>query len=71
MKRTAGQDWWYRKIEERAYYRLSQLRRPRPDGRAPLWDGTPPVPVEHVAEHLLGLSITYDEIEEEEGEEIL
>ena len=71
MKRTAGQEWWYRKIEGRAYHRLTQLRRPRPDGGAPLWDGVPPVPVEHVAEHLLGLSITYDKIDEEEGEEIL
>jgi hypothetical protein len=68
---TSGQRWWYGQIESRAYARLSELRRPRPGGLAPLWDGEPPVPVEHVAEHLLGLAISYEAVEELDGEEIL
>lgn len=68
---TPGGKWWYGRIEQRAYMRLAALRRPRPGGRSPLWDGRPPVPVEHVAEHLLGLTISYDTIEERDGEAIL
>ena len=72
MKRTPGQAWWYGRIEQHAYQRLGELRRRmRPDASGPLWDGRAPVPVEHVAEHVLGLSISYDDIEEREGETIL
>ncbi|HWG34217.1 MAG TPA: hypothetical protein VN650_08615 [Gemmatimonadaceae bacterium] len=68
---TNGQRWWYSQIEQRAYTQLHALQRPHGDGRPALWDGTPPVPVEHVAEHLLGLSIVYEVITEREDEEIL
>lgn len=70
-QQTSGQRWWYGKIEDRAYARLAQLRRDRVGGLRPLWNGEPPVPVEHIAEHLLGLSICYEPVEELEGEEIL
>ena len=72
MKLTPGHEWWYGRIERLACQRLGELRRrQRPNGGGPLWDGRPPVPVEHVAEHLLGLSICYDDVEEFEGETIL
>ena len=70
-RQTSGQRWWYSQIEGRAYARLVELRRHRVDGLRPLWNGEPPVPVEHVAEHLLGLRICYEPVEELEGEEIL
>jgi hypothetical protein len=57
--------WWLDQIEQPAYHRLRQLRA---EG---LWDGNPPVPIDHVAEHLLNLTIVYDEIPEVDGEEIL
>ncbi len=68
---SSGQRWWYGKIDQLAFKRLHELQRPRENGRPPLWDGRPPVPVEHVAEHLLGLSIVFEEIEEAADEEIL
>jgi hypothetical protein len=68
---SSTQRWWYGKIERLSFARLHELQRARENGRPPLWDGIPPVPVEHVAEHLLGLSIVFEEIEEAEGEEIL
>jgi hypothetical protein len=62
---SSSRDWWLGRIEERTALRLRQLRQ-----RA-LWDGWPPVPVEHVIEDLLELSITFEMIEEDEDEEIL
>lgn len=59
-----GRAWWLNGIETRTAARLRELR------LRELWDGTPPVPLDHVAEHLLDLSISYEEIEEEDGEEI-
>lgn len=56
---------WMLAIEGKAYLRLQQLR------ERGLWDGGPPVPVDHVLEHLLELSIAWEEIQEEPGEEIL
>ena len=70
--RTSGQQWWYGGIERRAASRLVELQlRQRGDGSGLLWDGRLPVPVELIAEHLLGLSVVYDEaIEEPDGETI-
>lgn len=56
---------WVRSIEKRAYSRLVELR------RRGLWDGEPPVPVDHVVEQCLGLTISYDLIDEDPEEEIL
>ncbi len=52
-------------VEERAYSRLRQLR------DRGLWDGRPPVPVEHVIEHLLKLAISWEVVSEQAGEQIL
>lgn len=67
MSPTRGQQWWRDQIENRAFERLRQLRMPGSGGSPPLWDGTPPVPVDHVVEHLLGLSLSYEEIEVPSG----
>jgi len=56
---------WTNMIEARAYGRLRQLR------ERLLWDGRPPVPVDHVLEQILGLSISYEIVTEEPGERIL
>lgn len=50
---AAARARWEAAIDGRAYVRLRELR-----SRA-LWDGTPPVPVDHVIEHLLELDICY------------
>src|SRR2546429_9300367 len=52
-------------VEERAYMRLRELR------TRGLWDGSPPVPVEHVVEHLLNLTISWEVVTEQDGEQIL
>ncbi len=52
-------------VEERAYSRLRQLR------DRGLWDGRPPVPVDHVIEHLLKLTISWEVVSELAGEQIL
>jgi hypothetical protein len=57
--------WWQRRIEEIAYRRLRQLT------ERGLWDGFPPVPIDHVIEHLLALTIVWETIAEEPDEEIL
>ncbi len=57
--------WWARRIEEKAYLRLRQLR------AAGLWDGTAPVPVDHLLEHVLQLRISWERIEEKPDERIL
>lgn len=62
---SRGHAWWRAGIEARTSRRLRELQ------QRGLWDGRPPVPVEHVIEHLLGLSIDYDDIDEQEGEEIV
>ena len=54
-----------RRIEEKAYSRLRQLR------ARGLWDGTAPVPVDHVLEHILQLQISWERIEEKPDERIL
>lgn len=68
--RTPGQRWWYGEIEKRAYFRLHALQLRKVRGGA-LWDGVPPVPIDHVLEHLLGLSICMEEIEEPAGGVVL
>lgn len=67
MSLTRGQRWWRDHIEGKAYDRLRQLRLPGPGGTPPLWDGTPPVPVDHVIEHLLSLTLSYEAIEAPAG----
>lgn len=54
-----------RLVESKAYLRLRQLQ------DRGLWNGVPPVPIDHVLEHLLGLSISWEVVEEGPGEEIL
>lgn len=71
MKLSPGQRLWYDRIEQLAYARLAQLRAKKCADDTVLWDGSPPVPVEHVAEQVLGLSISYEPVEERAGEEIL
>ncbi len=61
MSRSA----WLDSIEHKAYRRLRQLR------ERGLWDGVPPVPIDHVLEHLLDLSISWEDVNEDPGEEIL
>jgi hypothetical protein len=56
---------WLELIEKRACARLRQAR------QRELWDGTPPVPIEFVLEHLLELRISWETIEEKPDEEIL
>jgi hypothetical protein len=60
-----SQSWWSHRIEEKAYRRLQQLR------EKSLWTGAVPVPVDHVIEHLLGLSIVWEVIPEDPDEQIL
>jgi len=62
---SRGRAWWLDRIEVRTFQRLRELQ------QRGLWNGRPPVPVEHVIEHILGLSISYEEIEEHPDEEIL
>src|SRR4051812_21171033 len=65
MSQTHAARQWRMRIEERTSKRLRELQQRR------LWNGVPPVPVDHVAEHLLNLEYSWEEIEEEEGEEVL
>lgn len=60
----AGTSRWLGQIEERAYSRLRQLR------QRGLWNGQPPVPVEHLVEHILELHIRWEVIQEEPDESI-
>jgi len=62
---SSGARWWRRQIEARTEQRLRELV------LRGLWDGRPPVPVDHVAEHLLDLTICWEDIDEPEGEEVL
>jgi hypothetical protein len=62
---SRGRAWWLDAIAARTSQRLRELQRLK------LWNGRPAVPVEHVIEHILGLSISYEEIEEHPDEEIL
>ncbi|MBL0937887.1 MAG: hypothetical protein IBJ03_03270 [Gemmatimonadaceae bacterium] len=55
---------WLDQIEERAYSRLRQLR------QRGLWDGKPPVPIEHLIEHILELNLRWEVIQEESGESV-
>lgn len=55
---------WLRNIENRAYKRLQQVR------QRGLWGGEPPIPIELLLEHVLDLRISWEEIEEEPGEQI-
>jgi len=61
---THRQQWWRDMIEQRAYRRLVELR------QRGLWDGEPPVPVDHVAEHLLRLSFSWEALDEHPDEVI-
>lgn len=60
-----SQSWWMHRIEERAYARLRRLR------ELNLWDRSAPVPVDHVLEHVLGLTISWEEVEEPPGRQVL
>jgi hypothetical protein len=60
-----GRARWLDSIEGKAYRRLRELR------ERGLWDGRPPVPVDHVLEHLLDLSISWETVLEKDDEEIL
>lgn len=55
---------WINLIEHRAYARLRELR------SRGLWDGTPPIPVDFIAEHLLDLRISWEQINEKDSEVI-
>lgn len=65
MAQTHAARQWRMRIEERASKRLRELQ------QRGLWNGAPPVPIDHVAEHLLNLTFSWEEVEEEEGEEVL
>ena len=54
-----------RRIEEKAYDRLRRLR------ELTLWDGLAPVPIDHVIEHTLGLTISWEEVEEPAERQVL
>lgn len=60
----ASRSWWMERIEQKAYARLRRLR------ELELWDGTAPVPVDHVLEHVLGLKISWEVVEEPEGSQV-
>lgn len=62
---SRGHTWWISGIEARTSRRLQELQ------LRGLWNGQPPIPVEHVIEHLLRLAIGYDDIDEGDGEEIV
>ena len=62
---SRGHAWWLDRIELRTSQRLRELQQRK------LWNGQPPVPVEHLIEHVLNLSISYEEVEEDPDEEIL
>jgi hypothetical protein len=53
------------RIEEKAYERLRRLR------ELELWDGSAPVPIDHVLEHVLGLMISWEKVEEPPGRQVL
>lgn len=61
----ASQSWWMHRIEEKAYARLRRLR------ELSLWDGSAPVPIDHVLEHVLDLAISWEEVEEPPGRQVL
>ena len=65
MRRFHSPQAWRDWVEDRA---LGMLRRLRQRG---LWDGSPPVPVDHVLEQLLRLRILYEVIDEPPGHQIL
>lgn len=54
----ASKSSWMKSVERKAYARLRRLR------AKGLWDGTGRVPVDHVLEHLLGLRISWETVEE-------
>lgn len=62
---SSGARWWRQQIERRTEQRLRDLR------TRGLWNGRPPVPVDHVAEHLLGLVISWEPVDEPDGEVVL
>ena len=61
----ASESWWKRRIEEKAYGRLRRLRELK------LWDGSAPVPIDHVIEHTLDLTISWEEVAEPPGRQVL
>src|SRR6266480_4283828 len=60
----SANSWWIDRIQARAYRRLQAVR------QAAIWNGEPPIPVELIIEHSLGLQISWEVIEEEPGETI-
>lgn len=65
MTQSRAARQWRMRIEERTSKRLRELQ------VRGLWNGEPPVPVDHVAEHLLNLSFSWETVEEQDGEEVL
>lgn len=61
----ASLSWWMDRVEEKAYLRLRRLR------ELELWDGSPPVPIDHVLEHVLDLTISWEDVEEPAGQQVL
>ena len=49
---------WMKLVEEKAYHRLRQLRARR------LWDGSAPVALDHLLEHVMELTISWEVVEE-------
>lgn len=60
----ASQSWWLDRIEGKAYARLRRLR------ELGLWDGTAPVPIDHLLEQILGLTISWEALEEPVDREV-
>jgi hypothetical protein len=53
------------RIEEKAYANLRRLR------QMELWDGSAPVPIDHILEHILGLTISWEAVDEPPGRQVL
>lgn len=65
MKRFHSPQHWRNWVDQRALRQLQRLI------RRGLWNGEPPVPVDHVLEHLLDLRISVEVVDEPPGQQIL
>lgn len=61
----APQSQWMKRVEAKAYDRLRRLR------SKDLWDGSSQVPIDHVLEHVLELTISWEQVNEPEGRVVL